>query len=64
MKENRLREEKEKSCSTCVGDFCESVCGWRFGMGGKKKTRKKRKKNRTKKKSSKRKKYTKKRKVK
>jgi len=41
--EQRLREEKENSCSTCVGNFCESVCGWRFGMGGKRKTRKKRK---------------------
>ena len=36
-------EEKENSCSTCVGNFCESVCSWRFGMGGKRKTRKKRK---------------------
>ena len=36
-------------CLTCVGDACEKLCGWRLGMGGKRKTHKKsRKKSRRK----------------
>ena len=38
-KRAELKKEREKSCGTKVGDFCETVCGYRFLLGGNRNTR-------------------------